>query len=284
MPRILDGLLDILPGYDVFIVDQWGCMHDGEQAHPGAVPALEAMRATGRPVVLVSNSSRPAAPSVDILRGLGFADHLYDAMLTAGELARIWLDAERAAGRLERAWSVFSAPGPTSVLAQMDFPMADRPGDADVLVVSGITFEDEAAHDPVLQAGVERDLPLLCLNPDRVSVQPDGSYCLCPGTFAARYAAMGGRVRSWGKPGRAIYDAALAHSPGWRRGLAIGDSLEHDVAGGRAAGLDTVLITRGIHWPSLADAPTARADPARLHALCTREGIAPSFVLSTLRP
>jgi HAD superfamily hydrolase (TIGR01459 family) len=283
VPRILDGLLDVLPDYDVFIVDQWGCMHDGEVAHPGAVDALRAMRSAGARVVLVSNSSRPASPSIDILRELGFEDELYDAMLTAGELARVWLDDARDTGRIRSAWSLFSAPGPTSVLSLMGFPMAARADDADVLVVSGITFEAEDAFDPVLRVGLERGLALLCLNPDRVSVQPDGTYALCPGTFAARYAEMGGEVRSWGKPGPEIYAAALAHAPGWRRGLALGDSLEHDIAGGAAAGLDTALITRGIHWPSVADSPTARPDPARLATLCAAEGPVPTFALSTLR-
>lgn len=283
MPRILDGLLEVLPDYDVFIVDQWGCMHDGEVAHPGAIEALRAMRAVGARVVLVSNSSRPAAPSIDILRELGFDDDLYDAMLTAGELARVWLEEARATRRIRTAWSLLSPPGPTSVLQLMDFEMADRPADADVLVVSGITSDREDAFDGALRVGLARGLPLLCLNPDRVSVQPGGGTALCPGTFAARYAAMGGQVRSWGKPGPEIYAAALRHAPGWRRGLALGDSLEHDIAGGAAAGLDTVLITRGIHWRDLAEAPTARPDPGRLASLCAAEGPAPTFALSTLR-
>lgn len=283
MPRILDGLLEVLPCYDVFVVDQWGCMHDGEVAHPGAIEALRAMRSVGARVVLVSNSSRPAAPSIDILRELGFADGLYDAMLTAGELARLWLDDARATGRIRSAWSLLSPPGPTSVLSLGGYRIAAQPDDADVLVVSGITFEAEDAFDPVLRVGLERGLPLLCLNPDRVSVQPDGGYALCPGTFAARYVRMGGQVRSWGKPGPEIYTAALAHAPGWRRGLALGDSLEHDIAGGNAAGLDTALITRGIHWPSVAEVPTARPDPARLAALCAAEGPVPTYALSTLR-
>ena len=51
-------------------------------------------------------------------------------------------------------------------------------------------------------------MPLLCLNPDRVSVQPDGTFALCPGAFAARYETMGGSVRTWGRPGAGIYAAA----------------------------------------------------------------------------
>ena len=283
MTQILDGLSSIIDEYDVFIVDQWGCIHDGESAHPGAVETLRAMRATGRPVLLVSNSSRPAPPSIRILRELGFDDALYDGMFTAGELARVWLDAERDAGRVQAAWSLLSPPGPTSVLAWMGLPTASRPEQADVLVVSGITFEKPDAFDDVLRLGVERGMPLLCLNPDRVSVQPDGTFALCPGTFAARYEAMGGSVRTWGKPGAGIYAAALARAPGWRRGLAVGDSLEHDIAGGHAAGLDTLLITRGIHWPDVADDPLDPPDPERLAALCRREGRTPTYAMSTLR-
>ena len=283
MTRILDRLDPIIDRYDVFIVDQWGCLHDGHAAHPGAVDALRALRATGRPVLLVSNSGRPAAPSVDILRSLGFGDDLYDGMFTAGGLARVWLEAAHRAGRVGSAWSLLSPPEPSSVLGAVDIPLASSPEEADVLVVSGITFDPVDRHDAVLRTAVERGTPLLCINPDRVSLQPDGSYALCPGTFAARYASMGGEVREWGKPGREIYAAALAMAPGWRRGLAIGDSLEHDIAGGAGAGLDTLLVTRGIHWPEVADLPTGPPDAVRLARLCAGVGVTPTYAMPVVR-
>jgi ribonucleotide monophosphatase NagD (HAD superfamily) len=63
-----------------------------------------------------------------------------------------------------------------------------------------------------------------------------------PGTLAKHYSQLGGRVQLMGKPDPLIYAAAqelTAHSSSSssssssqaQRWLAIGDSLEHDVAG-----------------------------------------------------
>ncbi len=283
MPALLAGLADLIDRYDLFIVDQWGCMHDGFAAHPGARAFLVRLREAGRRVVLVSNSSRPAAPSVAILRELGFEDDLYDAMLTAGELARRWLEARYATGEVRLAYSVLSEPGPTSLLAQMGFPVTDDPAVADVLVASGTTTAPDAAFDDALRAGIAAGRPLLCLNPDRKSVQPDGTFVRCPGAIADRYAALGGDVRVWGKPGREIYEAAFAAAGAWSRGVGIGDSLEHDIAGARGAGLDSVLVTRGIHWVDVAETPTAMPDPERLRRLVEEAGVEPTFVVPMLR-
>ena len=39
--------------------------------------------------------------------------------------------------------------------------------------------------------------------------------------------------------------------------LAVGDSLDHDVAGAEGVGLDSALLTSGIHRAAFADAATA---------------------------
>ena len=164
----------------------------------------------------------------------------------------------------------------------MIFPMAARLEDADVVVVSGVTDAGEDAFDGALRIARRRGIPLLCLNPDKVSIQPDGRWVRCPGFFAERYASMGGEVISWGKPDAGIYAAAVSGLGQWRRGLAIGDSLEHDIVGGESFGLDTMLVTRGIHWRAVADFPTQRPDMRRLTALFDQAGVTPTYVASQL--
>ena len=112
-----------------------------------------------------------------------------------------------------------------------------------------------------------------CLNPDRVSVQPDGTFALCPGTFAARYEAMGGSVRG----ANPVPGSTRLHSRGRRAGVGDLRSGIHsgDIAGGHAAGLDT-LYAQGIHWPNVADDLLDPPDPERLAALCRREGRTPA--------
>ncbi|GFR42665.1 hypothetical protein Agub_g3602, partial [Astrephomene gubernaculifera] len=89
--------------------------------------------------------------------------------------------------------------------------------------------------------------PLIVANPDVVTV--DGSQLVpMPGSLAAVYGGAGGRVVLMGKPAALIYSAAgaaLGLGPGEL--LAVGDSLEHDIAGAAAAGIDSLLIAGGIH-------------------------------------
>jgi ribonucleotide monophosphatase NagD (HAD superfamily) len=42
------------------LLDQYGVLHDGRQAYPGAVAAVEALAASGRKLLIISNSSRRA--------------------------------------------------------------------------------------------------------------------------------------------------------------------------------------------------------------------------------
>jgi ribonucleotide monophosphatase NagD (HAD superfamily) len=52
-------LSDISAQYDAVLCDLWGCLHNGLEAFPSAVAALQAYRARGGKVVLLTNAPRP---------------------------------------------------------------------------------------------------------------------------------------------------------------------------------------------------------------------------------
>ena len=58
MTRIITALHEISDRYDALFVDLWGCVHDGVRALPDAVAALQAYRAAGGTVILVTNAPR----------------------------------------------------------------------------------------------------------------------------------------------------------------------------------------------------------------------------------
>jgi ribonucleotide monophosphatase NagD (HAD superfamily) len=90
---------------------------------------------------------------------------------------------------------------------------------------------------------------------------------------------MGGEVHLMGKPAAAIYGAALgmlALPP--ERVLAVGDSLEHDIAGAAAAGIDSVFVGGGIHAHEIL--VESRIDPDGLSRLAAQHGVAPSYAVS----
>jgi ribonucleotide monophosphatase NagD (HAD superfamily) len=106
-----------------------------------------------------------------------------------------------------------------------------------------------------------------------------------PGAFAQRYAEAGGEVRYVGKPWPAVYRAALPVldlPPA--RALAVGDSLEHDVAGAAPFGVDGALVMGGVH----ASAFGRNASPVelleRLDSLRAGPGHRPRWLLRAFRP
>lgn len=283
--QLIEGLASVASAYSFFVVDQWGCLHDGVEAHEGALEVLQALRRLGKPVALVSNSSRPAAPSQAILDSLGFPSHLYDAMLTAGHLAEQVLHDAVQAGTVRKVLSVLGPPGPTSVVSTLGIETTEQVGQADVLVASGVQESDPALWDAMFAEAARRGLVMLCLNPDLHSVLPDGRLVYCPGAFAERYAAHGGKVQSWGKPSPEIYKAAwdaLGRPLG--RGMGIGDSLHHDILGARNAGLHSLLVGRGVHWADLGAAePGGTLKREALESLVEAVGVVPTYAAASLR-
>lgn len=103
-----------------------------------------------------------------------------------------------------------------------------------------------------------------------------------PGTLARHYASQcGGRVVLMGKPAPVIYREALGMLglPA-REVAALGDSLEHDIGGAQAAGVDSVFVLGGIHAGDVALRGNAGDDghsfsERGLAAACAEHGVAP---------
>jgi HAD superfamily hydrolase (TIGR01459 family) len=124
----------------------------------------------------------------------------------------------------------------------------------------GLASLDETNADPEawrddLEGFAARGLPMLCANPDLTMFTSRG-LLPAPGALARLYAELGGTVHYIGKPHAAIFTAALRQldDPKPERVLVVGDSLDHDVEGGRRAGMLTAFITSGVHGKALADA------------------------------
>lgn len=271
----LAGLSAVADRYDLFVVDQWGVMHNGVTAHPGAIGALAGLKATGAAVVLLSNSGKRVSESYRRLAALGFDRGLYDFAVTSGEQVHRGL-ADRTDpfyANLGRRFLMFAWDLDRGIVDGLDYEETDDVEAADFILCAGTDRPNLDDYAPVLERALARGLPLTCANPDKVSVQPDGSLKICPGAIAERYEAMGGTVRWHGKPGRDGYDAIRAETAVTGPGLGIGDSLAHDIAGANGAGMDGLFITSGIHQGDLTTPPTAGS----VHALGTAYGAVPRY-------
>ena len=108
--------------------------------------------------------------------------------------------------------------------------------------------------------------------PTRRARRVSARSCGGPLHAASREQALGGSVLYYGKPHPAAFEAALASlgvPPS--RVLHVGDSLLHDVAGARAAGVDSLFVAGGIHAEALGVVPDGGggggASPLRAAAL-----------------
>ncbi len=251
--RHLANFAPLAAGYDGFILDLWGVIHDGVEPYPGAAECLLALRGMGKRIVLLSNAPRRAGEVVLQLRGMGIPDDAYDGVMTSGEATYLMLRDRSDPWYRDLGDAVYhlGPPRDRNVLHGLGLDIRDTPEGAAFMLNTGpddhLNPTDPAAYDPVLLDCAARRLPMICANPDLYVIR-GGVRVVCAGTLAQRYVAMGGDVRSLGKPDPAIYAPVLAmlRTPP-ARVLAVGDALRTDIAGAAAVGLDACWVLGGLH-------------------------------------
>ncbi len=270
-------MAEIADAYDLFVIDQWGVLHDGSKPHPGAIEALEALKEAGKSVVVLSNSGKPAEHSYERMAALGIERALYDDVVTSGEDVRRHLATRPDAfyQALGRRFFIFAWDSDRTLTEGLGYEEVERAEEADFVIAAGTDRDTIEAYRPELEAARARGLPMICANPDLISVQPDGSLKMCPGVIAQTYETLGGTVRWHGKPTRSIYELCFDLAGDYTKGVGIGDSLVHDIKGAENAGLDSVFVTNGIHRNEVG--PDASA--ADLAALARAHDTAPTFAL-----
>jgi HAD superfamily hydrolase (TIGR01459 family) len=290
--RLVDGLAALAVRYDGFLLDQFGVLHDGTAVYPGVIACLEALKATGKRVVILSNSGTRQEANIVRLARLGIPADLYQDFVTSGEVTRDLLTQAPAelhpAGRAEgplRCLSLLDGPAERAILAGLAVTEAADVEEADFLLLAsfGRTPPPRDAFDDVLAEARARGLALLCANPDVRGFRPEG-LIPAPGAFAADYEAAGGKVIYIGKPHPLIYRhvlAARAPLPASRM-VAVGDSLAHDIAGAQGVGLAAALVIDGIHREELGNPLDGGAFDSRLAALERQHHARPDYLLRRL--
>lgn len=281
-PRRLDSILSLRADYDAFLVDVWGVLHRGESLFEGVAEVIDELTSTGARVVFLSNSSRLGAAMAENLVELGIRREAFVDVVSSGDVTREAL-ARRAPevfserGSKPRAFHLGN-PGYVPWLFDLSLEFCDDEREADVLIVTGtVKSHDELAQTRErLTSLAARQVPLVCTNPDRV-VPMGEKLAIGPGAVAAEYASIGGPTFLYGKPHAPIYRAALARvGAPVERVVAIGDTLETDIAGARAASIASVLVTTGVHALDLGDCPENSA----IERLVAMYGAAPDAVIA----
>lgn len=271
--------------YDIFIVDLWGVIHDGQALYPHVKQTLTTLKEEGKQVIFLSNAPRRAFRAIEALEQLGLPHALYADVITSGEAC----------------YRAFAQPELGSFIANLPHNYIYIGPERDRDLLTGLPYSettiDKAAfviatgfdHDhstlaekmPQMQAALQANLPMICVNPDRIVVRQTGERSLCAGILGETYEEMGGTVYYYGKPYLTVYEACFALLKGAdkKRILAVGDSLETDIRGAMQAGIDSALVTGGILGEELGLKQREAANPEKLYALCEAHNVTPTYVI-----
>ena len=254
MTELLASLSQISTLYDAVFCDLWGCLHDGKTPFPAAVAALQAYRAGGGKVILLTNAPRPKSSVVRQLDTMGVPRDAWDDVVTSGDATQYALFN----GTYAR-YAFIGAPKDEAFFT--DFPDDLKPAtltrvpfeDAEILICTGLADDmTETLEDyklPLMRAK-NAGLTMLCANPD-IIVDYGDKRLYCAGALAGAYEKLGGKTQYFGKPHPPVYDLARRRLSGLipksdPQILCIGDGIGTDIQGGMAEGLDTLFVTGGI--------------------------------------
>lgn len=253
----LTGLSVAAPDYPIILCDIWGVLHNGLTAYQGAVRALGHYRAGGGRVALVTNAPRPHGPIIEMLDRLGVTRDSYDAIVSSGDVTRA-LIAEYAGQTIHRVGPAYDS----SLFEGIDVIQGGAE-DAVAVVVTDMddrTNEQLSDYDERMALWLDRGLPLICANPDKV-VEVGDRMVICGGALAEIYEQRGGTVLMAGKPYAPIYDEALrqlaalgAPETAPENILAIGDAVRTDALGAAGQGMAFLFITGSVHAEEIAAA------------------------------
>ena len=283
--KALNGLAEIASDFDGFILDLWGLIHDGVTVYPGVAHTFEQLNRAGINTILLSNAPRRSRLLVDGMTAMGIDRTLYGDVFSSGEATWQELKSRNDPFFSNLGNNAFHI-GPerdNSVLEDTGISRVDALDAAEFVLNTGPVELDHAleVYENVLQESVNRNLPMVCANPDDVVLR-EGQRVICAGAIARRYEELGGRVAYRGKPDPAVYHLAAGRLgvKDLSRIAVIGDALETDVAGGNAAGIKAIWCTGGIHAEALGVSYGEPADVSKAAVLAQEFGRDPWAIIS----
>jgi HAD superfamily hydrolase (TIGR01458 family) len=223
------------------LLDIDGVLHVSGEPVPGAAEAVQALRDDGHRLRFVTNNTTRARERLAAdLRGIGIELETEELTTTPGAAAALLSGA--------RVLALTMAAVREDLAQQVE--LVDR--DADVVLLGGADETDETGRVFGYEnlnrafAELEAGARLVCLHKNRWWQTSRGPL-LDAGAFVAglEYAA-GVEAEVVGKPTRAYFDAALTElGASAEEAVMVGDDIEADVGGAKAAGLHTVLVRTG---------------------------------------
>jgi glycerol 3-phosphatase-2 len=229
--------------FDAFLIDLDGVVVVGDEALPGAPEALAELRARRLQILFLTNDPRSSRPQHAVrLRRMGI-DAEPSEILTSASATAAYL-ADHPNERSRNAYVIGTSALKDEIRATgLAIVEDDGARSADVVVVGGHAGFDYGELRIASQA-VRAGARFVATNADPVFPMPDGLWPAVGAILAAVETAAGRRATVIGKPHPPMFSAARRLLRG-SRPVMVGDSPRTDVAGGRLAGMATILVSAG---------------------------------------
>ncbi|WP_062134306.1 HAD-IIA family hydrolase [Demequina aestuarii] len=228
--------------YDAALVDLDGVAYRGPHAIPSAPPGLAAAREAGMRVVFVTNNaSREPETVADHLTELGMPASVDEVMTAAQAVAALMRES------LDTGASVYvvGGVGLRTAVGQAGYRIVDSAEPTPDAVVQGfspdVSWRDMAEASYAIRAGAR----YFASNKDLTIPNERG---VAPGNGAlvnVVVTATGVEPPGAGKPEPAMFRLAAAKADS-ERPLVVGDRLDTDLKGGRAAGMPGLHVLTGV--------------------------------------
>ncbi|MFV8380062.1 HAD-IIA family hydrolase [Corynebacterium hindlerae] len=231
--------MTVATAYDALLLDLDGTIWEGGRAIPGAV---EAVSASGLPAMYVTNNASKAPKTVaNQLTALGLAATA-DAVMTSAQAAVLMAQqcCEPGATVLVLGTTSFQ-----ELAREAGFTVTTTADDCPVAVLHGHNPETGWAELSEAALAIRGGATYLASNLDSTLPMERGLHVGNGSMVAAVVNATGVSPRSAGKPEPEMFHLA-AEKLQAQRPLAVGDRLDTDIAGGIAAGMDTLQVITGV--------------------------------------
>jgi glycerol-1-phosphatase len=243
---------DLLSRFDVLLADLDGTLYRGRSAVPGAVDAVRGAAERGvRTVYVTNNASRHPSAVAEHLAELGFAARTEDVVASSQAAAAMLAEQLPAGARV----LVVGTEALADEVTGRGLRVVTAAGEADA-VVQGHSPDTGWAQLAEATVAVRAGALWVACNLDATLPTERGPL---PGNGAmvgVVRVSTGREPQVAGKPGPALLQEA-ARRTGAQRPLMIGDRLDTDIEGGRAADMATLLVLTGV-----SDAAELLAAPA----------------------
>lgn len=286
MIKPIVNISKIADKYNTVIFGLRGVISDGKNIKPDVTNALINMKRQGMRIVVLSNTAQRSESVMRFLHENKVPLAVFDTIITAGEIMHWQLKAQKGelSGLGKKYYRLGSKAYKGVFSGLSEYQEVDALAQADFVYVEDIAQADDTIEKyiPLLEHAASLNMPLVCVGND-TSTYAGGEIVLGAGALAEQYAVLGGKIITNGKPDAKLFAYVIDGLPDIKKEktLVIGDSLPTDIKGARLLGVDSVLISKGIHVNFLGEGYIP--DVAKTRELSANFDASPDYVISNLR-